>query len=190
MAEVVLFHHAQGLTAGVYAFADELRVAGHTVHTPDSYDGHTFRTLEEGFAYAHQLGSGEIVERGLIAAEALSSEVVYAGISLGVMPAQLLAQTEPGAVGGVFISSCIQTWAIGKWQEGVPAQVHAMNADPIFVEDGDLTAAHDLVAMVPGAELFLYQGDQHLFVDSSLNDYNVDAYRLLMERLLRFLEMP
>ncbi len=48
MTEIVLFHHAQGLTPGIDAFADELRRAGHTVHTPDLYDGHTFDTLEEG----------------------------------------------------------------------------------------------------------------------------------------------
>ena len=39
MAEVVLFHHLQGLTEGVRAFAGELRAGGHTVHTPDLFDG-------------------------------------------------------------------------------------------------------------------------------------------------------
>jgi dienelactone hydrolase len=41
VAEVVLFHHAQGLTPGVAAFADGLRSAGHIVHTPDLFDGRT-----------------------------------------------------------------------------------------------------------------------------------------------------
>src|SRR6476620_6332056 len=70
MAEVVLFHHAQGLTAGVIAFADQLRASGHTVHTPDLFDGHTFDTLEEGLGYAGKVGFGAVTDRGVRAAEA------------------------------------------------------------------------------------------------------------------------
>jgi hypothetical protein len=43
-----------------------------------------------------------------------------------------------------------------------------MDADPIFVEEGDLEAARELVESVDSAELFLYPGDQHLFADRSL----------------------
>jgi len=65
MAEVVLFHHALGLTPGVVAFADELRRAGHTVHTPDLFDGRTFATIEEGMGYAEKIGfPGEVIDRG------------------------------------------------------------------------------------------------------------------------------
>jgi esterase/lipase len=39
MAEVMLFHHAMGQTEGFTALADELRQAGHTVHTPDLFGG-------------------------------------------------------------------------------------------------------------------------------------------------------
>ena len=46
MTEILLFHHALGLTPGITEFAGHLRGAGHTVHTPDLYDGHTFRTVE------------------------------------------------------------------------------------------------------------------------------------------------
>ena len=56
MAEVVLFHHAQGLTAGVNAFADDLRRAGHTVHTPDLFGGRTFPTIEEGIGVRRKRG--------------------------------------------------------------------------------------------------------------------------------------
>src|SRR5262245_35220310 len=90
MAEVVLFHHAQGLTPGVLAFAEDLRRAGHVVHTPDLYEGRTFDRLEEGIAYAGQIGFSEIVDRGERAAEPLPRAVVYAGFSLGVLPAQEL----------------------------------------------------------------------------------------------------
>src|SRR5688500_2398683 len=69
MTEVLLFHHAQGLTPGVLAFADVLRVAGHTVHTPDLLDGRRFDSVEAGVAYAGQVGFGEVLERGVRAAD-------------------------------------------------------------------------------------------------------------------------
>lgn len=94
MAEVVLFHHAQGLTPGVAAFADELRHAGHIVHTPDLFDGHTFNDLEQGMKFVEALGFGEIMKRGEQAVEALPAELVYAGFSLGVVPARSLP--KPG----------------------------------------------------------------------------------------------
>ncbi|MDX6401473.1 MAG: hypothetical protein QOF27_2079, partial [Gaiellaceae bacterium] len=108
MAEVLLFHHAQGQTAGFHAFADELRQAGHTVHTPDLYDGRTFATIDEGMAYAEEIGfPAAIIERGESAASELPAELVYAGFSLGVVPAQKLAQTRPGARGALFFYSCV-----------------------------------------------------------------------------------
>jgi dienelactone hydrolase len=169
MAEVLLFHHAQGQTAGFHAFADELREAGHTVHTPDLYDGRTFDTLDEGVAYAGEIGFGEVLERGVQAADGLPTELVYAGFSLGVLPAQKLAQTRPGARGALLFYSCVPTSEFGtSWPEGVPVQIHGMDADPIFVDEGDIDAARALVESADHAELFLYPGDQHYFADSSL----------------------
>jgi len=188
LAEVLLFHHAQGLTPGVLAFADELRRAGHTVHTPDLLDGRTFDTVEEGVGYAKEVGFGEVLERGVRAAEALPSGVVYAGFSLGVMPAQKLAQTRAGASGALLFHSCLPTSEFGSgWPDRVPVQVHAMDADPWFVEDGDIDAARALVDEAKDAELFLYPGDQHLFVDSSLRSFDAEAAALLTHRVLDFL---
>ena len=85
MTEIVLFHHVQGLTAGMVAFADQLRGEKHTVHTPDLFDGRTFPTLEEGMDYARTVGFGAILDRGVAVAEGLRSELVYAGFSMGVM---------------------------------------------------------------------------------------------------------
>jgi len=188
MAEVLLFHHAQGLTPGVLAFADELRRAGHTVHTPDLLDGRTFETVEEGVGYAKEVGFGEVLERGVRAAEALPSGVVYAGFSLGVMPAQKLAQTRAGASGALLFHSCLPTSEFGSgWPDRVPVQVHAMDADPWFVDDGDIDAARALVDETKDAELFLYPGDQHLFVDSSLRSFDAEAAALLTHRVLDFL---
>jgi dienelactone hydrolase len=188
MAEVVLFHHAQGLTPGVLAFAEEIRSAGHTVHTPDLFDGRTFDTLEQGMAHVGSLGFGEVMQRGAQAVEGLPDELVYAGFSLGVVPAQQLAQTRPGARGALLMYSCIPTSEFGAWPAGVPVQIHGMDADPIFVGEGDIDAARALVAEAEDAELFLYPGDQHYFADSSLPSYDPDATALLLRRVLAFLQ--
>jgi dienelactone hydrolase len=188
MAEVLLFHHAQGQTAGFHAFADELRRAGHTVHTPDLYDGRTFPTLEEGIAYAGEVGFMEILERGVRTADELPSELVYAGFSLGVMPAQKLAQTRPRARGALLFYSCIPASEFGTWPADVPVQIHGMDSDPIFVDEGDIDAARAIVDSTEQAELFLYLGDQHYFADSSLPSYDESAAKLLTQRVLAFLE--
>jgi dienelactone hydrolase len=189
MAEVALFHHAQGLTSGVVAFADELRRAGHTVHTPDLFDGRTFGTLDEGMRYAEEIGfPDEVIGRADRAVRGLPAELVYAGFSLGVLPAQKLAQTRPGARGALLFYSCVPVSAFGSgWPEEVPAQVHGMDADPIFVGEGDIDAARELVEQAKDAELFLYPGDQHYFADSSLPSYDPDATALLTRRVLDFL---
>ncbi|MET9022793.1 dienelactone hydrolase family protein [Actinopolymorpha sp. NPDC004070] len=187
MAEVVLFHHAQGLTQGVEAFAAELRRAGHTVHVPDLYEGHTFETLEDGLGYARETGFGTVNARGLAAAEGLGDGLVYAGFSLGVMAAQQLAQTRAGARGALFFHSCVPVAEFGTWPAGVPVQVHGMEGDPIFADEGDLDAARELVGSVEDAELFLYPGKEHLFADSSLSSYDQAATELLTRRVLDFL---
>ena len=189
MTEIVLFHHAQGLTPGIVAFADELRRAGHIVHTPDLYNGHTFDTLEEGVGYAQRVGFDTITEQGVHAAEALPAAVVYAGFSLGVGPAQRLAQTRPGACGALLMSACLPRSEFGSsWPDSVPVQIHAMENDPEFDNGWDLPAARALVEEADQGELFLYPGDQHLFADSSLPSYDPDAAELLTERVLSFLE--
>lgn len=189
MAEVVLFHHAHGLTTGVEAFAAELRRATHTVHVPDLYEGHVFDTLEEGLAYASRTGFDTLMERGVAAAEPLGDTLVYAGFSLGVMPAQRLAQTRAGAKGALLFHACLPVSEFGDaWPASVPVQVHGMDADPFFADEGDLDAARALVASAGSAELFLYAGNEHLFADSSLPSYDAPAADLLTSRVLAFLE--
>jgi dienelactone hydrolase len=186
MAEILLFHHAQGQTAGFFVFAEALRAAGHTVHTPDLYDGNTFATLDEGVGYAKQVGFETLAERGRRAADGLPTELVYSGFSLGVLPAQLLAQTRAGAKGALLLSAAFPAAEFGSWPAGVPLQIHMMEGDEWALED--LPAARALVESVDGAELFLYPGDKHLFADSSLSDYDEAAAKLLVERVLAFLD--
>ena len=187
MTTMLLFHHAQGQTTGFLAFADELREAGHTVHAPDLYDGRTFKDLDEGVGYAQEVGFDEIVRRGSASAEDLPPDIVYAGFSLGVMPAQSLAQRRPGARGALLYSAAIPTSEFGgAWPRGVPVQIHMMDADPWGEEDRP--AAEALVEEAGDGELFLYPGSGHLFADPSLDDYDAQAADMLKERTLAFLD--
>jgi dienelactone hydrolase len=188
MAEVLLFHHALGLTPGIDRFAGTLREAGHAVHTPDLFEGRTFGSIPDGMGYVQEIGFGEVMARGRAAAEALPAELVYAGFSLGVVPAQLLAQTRPGARGALLCYSAVTMSEFGDgWPAGVPVQVHGMDADPYFVDEGDIDAAREIVASADDGELFVYPGDQHYFADSTLPSYRPEAAALLTERVLAFL---
>jgi dienelactone hydrolase len=187
MSEVLLYHHVQGLTDGVRAFADELRQAGHAVHTPDLFDGRSFGTLEDGMAFAREAGFDALGGRGVAAAEGIGPEVVYAGFSFGVTIAQRLAQTRSGARGALLMYSCLPVSEFGEaWPEDVPAQVHGKAGDEFFLEDID--AARALVDSTDQAELFLYPGTEHLFADSSLASYDPEAAELLTQRVLAFLD--
>jgi len=193
MAEVVLFHHVQGLTEGVRAFAEQLRAGGHTVHTPDLFDGERPATIEDGVALTRRIG-GEAIDRRADAAVAeLSPAVVYAGFSFGAATAQRLTQTRAGALGVLLYESCVPItgeWAFGPWPDGVPVQIHGMDHDPFFALEGDLEAARGLVATLGPelAELFLYPGDRHLFADSSLPSYDADAAAQVVQRSREFLD--
>ena len=193
MAEVVLFHHVQGLTDGVRAFADRLRVGGHTVHTPDLFDGELPATIDEGVAHVQSLGDEVISERADRAVADLPDGLVYAGFSFGAGTAQRLAQTRPGARGALLYESCLPIsgeWAIGPWPDGLPVQIHGMDQDPFFALEGDIDAARELVEKVGSelGELFVYSGDQHLFTDSSLPSYDADAAALVVQRSREFLD--
>ena len=189
MAEVVLFHHARGLTEGVRRFADSLRSAGHVVHTPDLFDGTLPDSLDAGLALIRELGD-ELDARADRAVDALPAELVYAGFSVGEAAAQRLAQTRPGARGALLYESCIPVtgeWAFGPWPAGVPVQVHGAEGDEFFAED--LPAAQGLVEAAGAdlAELFLYPAEGHLFTDSSLPTYDAAAAGLVLERSVEFL---
>jgi dienelactone hydrolase len=191
MTEVLLYHHIQGLTDGVRAFADELRQAGHTVHTPDLFDGRTFTTMDDAFAFVREAGDA-LDAKADAAAQALPEGLVYAGISWGVGSAQRLAQTRSGARGALLYEACFPItgeYAFGPWPDGVPVQVHGKADDEFFAHEGDIDSARELVATIgpDQAELFVYPGDEHLFVDSSLPGYDADAAALVTQRTREFL---
>ena len=194
MADVVLFHHVQGLTDGVLAFAEQLRAGGHTVHTPELFDGERPASVEEGVAYVKSVGDQVLDERADRAVADLPPGLVYAGFSYGVTAAQRLAQTRPGARGALLYHACYPItgeWAFGPWPDGVPVQIHGMDQDPFFALEGDIDAARQLVGMVGAdlAELFVYPGGRHLFTDSSLPAYDAEATELVLQRSRQLLEL-
>ncbi|MGW5050037.1 dienelactone hydrolase family protein [Actinokineospora sp. NPDC004072] len=174
---IVVFHHAQGLTDGVRAFAGRLAALGHAVTTPDLFDGRAFATLDEGVAHAESIGMLAVAERG--AAVADPDAAVFVGFSLGVLPAQKLAQTRPGARAAVLVHGAIPLDVFGPWQPGVALQLHIAESDPW----GDLPVARDLVDAVPGAELFVYPGSTHLTTDSGLDGYDEAATEQIVRRI-------
>jgi len=193
MAEVVLFHHVQGLTDGMRSFADQLRAGGHTVHTPDLFDGKQAATIEDGIALCNGIGDDVLNERADQAAAGLPADLVYGGFSFGAASAQRLAQTRPGARGALLYEACIPLtgdWAFGPWPDGVPVQIHGMDKDPFFALEGDIDAARELVATVGPelGQLFVYPGDKHLFSDSSLPSYDPEAAALVVRRSREFLD--
>ncbi|MBM6401153.1 dienelactone hydrolase family protein [Phycicoccus sonneratiae] len=187
MTDILLLHHLHGLTAGVTGLADGLRAGGHTVHTPDLFEGRTFATLDEGADFARSVGFDVVRARGVAAAEGLPDDLVVAGISLGVMAAQQLAQNRPGVRAALLYEAFAAPENFGTWPDGVPAQVHGMEHDPFFGEEGDLDAAREFAAGRDDVEVFAYPGSVHLFTDSTLPTYDADATRLVLDRSLELL---
>ncbi|MEV1291074.1 dienelactone hydrolase family protein [Pseudonocardia sp. NPDC049635] len=190
MADVVVLHHALGRTPGVRGFAADLAAAGHTVTVPDLFDGRTFDTVQAGVEHVRSIGFPALVERAAAAVADLPPEQVYLGFSLGVVAAQRLAQTRPGARGAVLCHACLPSSEFGGWPPGVPVQVHAAEHDPWFTGDGDAEAARALVAEAPDAVLALYPGDGHLFAEPASPDHDPVAAALLLRRVLAFLAAP
>jgi dienelactone hydrolase len=193
MAEVILFHHVAGLTEGVRSFAERLRAGGHTVHTPDLFEGETAATIEDGLALVGRIGDDVLQRRGQEALAGLPESLVYAGFSYGSGMAQHFAQQRPGARGALLYEGCLPLdgdWGTGPWPDGLRAQVHGMDADPYFALEGDLDSARKIAATVGTdvVEVFTYPGDKHLFTDSSLPDYDKGATALVIERSIAFLD--
>lgn len=181
MAHIVLFHHVLGLTPGVRQLAAAFTAAGHEVSTPDLFEGVTFTDIASGLQHIDALGDEALLRRAEDACRHLRADVVYAGLSLGVVPAQHLLTNRPGARGALLIHGFIDPSTMpGVWPEGCPVGVFGMRDDPFLVGDGDLDAAQRWAQSHPGLEIHLYPGAGHLFTEPALDDYDPDATQSLV----------
>lgn len=183
MAEIVLFHHAGGLTDGVLALAQTLRDAGHAVHTPDFFGGRTFADVHDGVAYADSVGEETFAARAAEIVSPMAADLVYGGLSMGAARAAEQVLGRPGAKGAFFLYGAIApSWWDAAWPAGVPSQAHVAEDDEFREPDAEAEYAE-----VAGAELFLYPGSGHLFAEPGHPDYDEQAALLATERVLAFL---
>jgi dienelactone hydrolase len=184
MAEIMLFHHAGGLTEGVVSFAQTLRDSGHTVHAPDLFDGRTFADVRDGVSYAQSVGEETFAAKAAEVLSSMPTDLVYGGMSMGAARAAEQVLTRPGAKGAFFLYGAIApSWWEATWPAGVPAQAHVTEDDEWREPDAEA----EYLAGVPGAELFVYPGSGHLFAEPGHPDFDEAVARLATERVLAFL---
>jgi len=186
---VVVFHSVLGLRPAIHKFAEYLREKGHTVYTPDSFDGETFNTIDEGARKRDSLGIPELINRAWAAVSKLPNDIVYAGFSLGAAPAELLAGTRPGARAAILMHGAIplQMMGVAQWPS-VPAQIHYSPNDP-WVEAQEVESFSKSVrASAQTCEIFQYPGKGHLFDDNGSSDYDAVASITMRERVAHFLK--
>lgn len=185
MTNVLLFHHALGMTPGIESFADLLRGAGHRVVVPDLFEGTTFDSIEDGVAHAEAIGFEVLAEQGAAHADEMSGEFVVAGFSLGVLPAQRLAQTHPGVTGAVFYHAAVPLSVFGgTWPAGVPVQLHFTEDDPWAVDDLEVAG---VIAAEVGGQLLVHPGSGHLVADPGSPDHDPETARRILDDTLAFL---
>ena len=195
MAEVVLFHSVLGLRPGVITAAERLLAAGHTVHTPDLYDGEVFDDFDDGSRKEDALGYQEIARRAREAVAGLPAGLVFAGFSLGAVHAEVLAASRPDALGAVLMHGAVpveglsEYFGVDRWPEGVPVQVHYAASDPWVEAEEEVTPLGDAVRGA-GAEFedHAYPGSGHLFTDPDLPEYDPASSEEMWERVLAFLD--
>ncbi|PFG43158.1 dienelactone hydrolase [Isoptericola jiangsuensis] len=185
MAEIVLFHHARGVTDGVRSFAEVLRGHGHVVHLPDLFEGQVFDTVEEGVAHAGVVGEDVLAERAATFVDRLPAGIVHGGMSMGAARAAEGVLRRPGARAAFFLYGAVApSWWGATWPEGVPSQAHVSADDPWR----ETEAEDEYVADVPGGELFVYPGSGHLFAEPGHPDHDPDAAALATRRVLELLD--
>ena len=184
MAELLLFHHAHGLTAGLQSLADRLRAGGHTVHTPDCYAGRTFTSVDEGIAYAERIGHDALLDMALRMARTHHTANVVLGFSMGTLQAQYLAQHVRRMRACALMGGAIPPELLGSsWRPQVALQGHVADPDDWCTPD-ELAA---LERSAPHARVHRYPDRRHMFVDTSLHDYDADAASQFEERLTDWL---
>lgn len=172
MATVVVFHSALGLRPAIRRFAERLATDGHDVVTPDLFDGAVFDDLEAGSAARDAIGIPELVARAWEAVADLPPASVYAGFSMGAMPAQLLAATRPGARGALLLEGAapLDVLGVDAWPAGVPVQLHTCREDPWIDHEGIAVLARQVPADL--WEHHEHPGGGHLVSDPGWPDHD------------------
>lgn len=185
MSDILLLHSALGLRPAVTQFAELLRAGGHTVHTPDFYDGALFEASAEGLAHRDEVGARELFGRVQSGLETVPDDAVLAGFSLGAAFAQRLAGDRPQALAIVLMHSVAAPR--GDWRRQ-PVQVHRYESDP-FIEQDDV---RDLQSAVQSSgaifEDVVVPGRGHLFTDLDTPDGNRAARDAAAQRVLDLLD--
>ncbi|RRD46733.1 dienelactone hydrolase family protein [Tessaracoccus sp. OH4464_COT-324] len=183
MTEIVLFHHALGLTDGVRQFADQLRSRGFAVRTPDLFEGRVFSSVEEAFQYVERVSCATLLQRAEESCVEIHGRIIFGGFSLGVVPAQHMMLAKP-SIGGLLFHGFTPFEAdTSDWPQ-LPMHVYAMAEDPLFVGDGDIEAVREAQAVLPQLELHLFEGRKHLFTDSSTGDYDAFATQQVLDHVI------
>ncbi|GAA2096535.1 dienelactone hydrolase family protein [Brevibacterium salitolerans] len=187
MAHVIFFHSALGLDKGVHAMADAIREAGHTVTTPDVYDGHVFDSTEKGIAYRDEVGFRTLTDRATAALAGVEGPLVAAGISLGAALAQRLGKKDPRTEAAVLLHAGGESRLI-DWPARVALQIHHSVDDPWIDEGGPENLLRSAARAGARAEHYLYPGDAHLFADPTKPDFDERSAELLSARVQLLLE--
>jgi dienelactone hydrolase len=190
MAHIVLFHSVLGLRPGVKSFAEKLRETGHTVTIHDFYNGETFKDYETGNKKWSAIGIPAILQQAQAACQKLDGDLVFAGFSNGAAVAEFLAATHPKSRGAVLMHGALplKMLQLQTWPKQVPVQLHYNDKDPFRDAKNDASLKKSVTASGASFEEFLYHGKTHLFTDPDLPDYDETSARLLMDRVLGFLD--
>jgi dienelactone hydrolase len=195
MAEVVVFHSVLGLRPGVLGAADRMRAAGHTVHTPDLFEGEVFDDIDDGMRKEESLGFREIARRAEQAVTGLPAGLVFAGFSMGISYAEWLTASRPGALGAVLMHGAVplealtEYFGVERWPEGVPVQVHYTVDDPwVEAEQEVVPLGEDVRGAGAEFEEYVYPGSAHLFADPDLAEYDRASSEAMWERVIAFLD--
>lgn len=184
MAEVVIYHHSGGLTAGITGLAATLRFAGHVVHTPDLFEGRTFADVAGGVAFTETLGEDVFAARAAAAVAGLPGGLVHVGASFGAARAAEQVLARPGARAAFFLYGAVApSWWGATWPTGVPAQAHVAAGDPWREPEVE----EEFVATVPGAELVVHPATGHLFAEPGHPDHDPAAADRVTRALLDLL---
>jgi dienelactone hydrolase len=187
--EIVLFHSAYGLRPAVAEFAEALRAEGHTVHTPDLFDGEVFSRLEDGLKKRDSVGIQGLMKKAAVVAAQTPGATVFAGFSLGAAAAFAAGVRLPGTRALVLMHGALDPTHMGihSWPKGISVQVHYARGDEWVEEESVLALQEAVRASGAGFESHQYDCKGHLFADNGLPDYDAASARLMTESVLGFL---